>query len=198
MLQKQGSQGAVYGECVITSYSIHYTKLYDDAAADYVFTGHQLLNFDLPGPLRVIVFPQTWEQADDKTRYFPIYQDSGYTRSDNKGSDLNFVMVDCFNQGSGISVYLEKLINDPSVVLCLSSTNKNAMQSVRLMFIELMRRNIKNPVIHICDSNWRTPDENLIHFASETGGLLIDGFGDGISLGLTAESYSLLRSGRVV
>jgi len=167
-----------------------------DAAADYVFTGHQLLNFDLPGPLRVIVFPQTWEQADDKTRYFPIYQDSGYTRSDNKGSDLNFVMVDCFNQGSGISVYLEKLINDPSVVLCLSSTNKNAMQSVRLMFIELMRRNIKNPVIHICDSNWQTPDENLIHFASETGGLLIDGFGDGISLGLTAESYSLLRSGR--
>ncbi|MDE3253235.1 MAG: (E)-4-hydroxy-3-methylbut-2-enyl-diphosphate synthase, partial [Bacteroidota bacterium] len=34
-----------------------------DAAADYVFTGHQLLTFDLPGTLQVLVYPATWALA---------------------------------------------------------------------------------------------------------------------------------------
>src|SRR5256714_2060534 len=41
-----------------------------DTAADYVFTGHNLLHFALPGTLKVIVYPATWLEADDKTKYF--------------------------------------------------------------------------------------------------------------------------------
>ncbi len=63
------------------------------------------------------------------------------------------------------------------------------MAAVRRMFIELMERKIKNPVVLITDSNWQTADEHLIHFATETGALLLDGFGDGICLGMTSESY---------
>src|SRR5689334_18326060 len=44
-----------------------------DAAADYIFTGHQLLNFDLPGTLKVIIYPAAWALAEDKTKYFPIF-----------------------------------------------------------------------------------------------------------------------------
>ena len=37
-----------------------------DSAADYIFTGHQLLNFDLPGT-QVIVYPAaTWERGAQK------------------------------------------------------------------------------------------------------------------------------------
>ena len=68
-------------------------------------------------------------------------------------------------------------------MFCLSTTNKNAVQSIRRMFVELSERDIKNPVIVICDSNKDTMDESLIHFAIETGALLIDGFGNGICLG---------------
>ena len=57
------------------------------------------------------------------------------------------------------------------------------MQSVRRMFTELMNRDIKNPVVLITDSNWQTPDEHLIHFATETGALFLEGMGDGICLG---------------
>jgi (E)-4-hydroxy-3-methylbut-2-enyl-diphosphate synthase len=32
-----------------------------DAAADYIFTGYQLLNFELPGTLQVICHPSAWE-----------------------------------------------------------------------------------------------------------------------------------------
>jgi (E)-4-hydroxy-3-methylbut-2-enyl-diphosphate synthase len=99
-------------------------------------------------------------------------------------------MVDCYNDETAINnyTYLDALANDPSVVLCLSSTNQNAMQSVRRMFIELQNRQIKNPVILITDSSWQTPDEHLIHFATETGALLLDGFGDGICLGYSSKA----------
>ena len=62
------------------------------------------------------------------------------------------------------------------------------MQSVRRMFAELISRGIKNPVVLITDSNWKTPDEHLIHFATETGALFLEGLGDGICLGYSSTS----------
>src|SRR6188508_2067610 len=165
-----------------------------DAAADYIFTGNQLLNFALPGTLKVIVYPETWVRAEDKAKYFPIFQDSGYVGSEIKSDQLNFVMIDCFNDGADSFSYLDQLRNDPTVVLCLSSTNKNAMQSVRRMYVEFMNRGIKNPVINITDSNWQTADEHLIHFATETGALFLEGMGDGICLGMTKKSYDQLAA----
>ncbi|HEX6848743.1 MAG TPA: flavodoxin-dependent (E)-4-hydroxy-3-methylbut-2-enyl-diphosphate synthase, partial [Chitinophagaceae bacterium] len=163
-----------------------------DAAADYIFTGHQLLDFSLPGTLKVIVYPETWAGAEDKTTYYPIYQDSGYVGSEIRSVQMNFVMIDCFNDGTDPFTYLDQLANDPTVVICLSSTNKNAMQSVRKVYVELMNRGIKNPVINITDSNWQTADEHLIHFATETGALFLDGMGDGICLGMPRKSYEQL------
>lgn len=186
-----------------------------DAAADYVFTGHQVLDFALPGTLKVIVYPAAWQAAvnipspeeglSERTplageAYFPIFQDSGYVQADRKSDRINFVMIDCYNDSSPLTdyTYLDQLANDPAVVLCLSSTNKNAMQSVRRMFIELQNRGVRNPVILMTDSSWQTPDEHLIHFAAETGGLLLDGFGDGLCLGYTskAQMESLEATGR--
>jgi (E)-4-hydroxy-3-methylbut-2-enyl-diphosphate synthase len=164
-----------------------------DTASDYVFAGHNILNFSLPGTLKVIVYPAAWLLAEDKTKYFPIFDDRGYSKSEFKSNELNFVMVDCFNDDTALNdfSYLDSFANDTSIVLCLSSTNKNAMQSVRRMFIELMNRNTKNPVVLVVDSNWQTNDEHLIHYATEAGALLLDGMGDGICLGMASESYKL-------
>ncbi len=157
-----------------------------DAAADYFFTADQVLDFQLPGTLKVIVGPATWEQAADKTKYFPIFSDFHFAKAVNKSATLNFVMVDCFSNST--ELYDDKLINDPTVVICLSSMNQNAMQSVRRMFIQLIEDGIKNPVVLITDSNWQTPDEHLIHFATETGALFLEGMGDGICLGYGPEA----------
>ena len=156
-----------------------------DAAADYVFTGNQLLDFELPGTLKVIVYPDAWFEAKDKAKYFPIYSDKGFVEAAITSDKLNFVMVDCFSDETTINdfTYLDKLANNKSVVICLSSTNTNAMQSVRRMFAEFMNRKIQNPVVLITDSGWQTPDEHLIHFATETGALFLEGMGDGICLG---------------
>jgi (E)-4-hydroxy-3-methylbut-2-enyl-diphosphate synthase len=54
-----------------------------DAAADYIFTGNQLLNFALPGTLKVITYPATWATAPDKKTYLPIFDTSGYLLKQN-------------------------------------------------------------------------------------------------------------------
>ena len=167
-----------------------------DAAADYIFTGNHVVDFALPGTLKVIVYPAAWQQIvikeDDVNppqKYLPIYQDSGYADAKVKSSVMNFVMIDCFNTSEQHDfTYMDSLANDPTVVICLSSTNQHAMPAVRRMFIELMNRKIDNPVVLICDSKWQTADEHLIHFATECGALLLDGFGDGISLGLSSNT----------
>jgi len=165
-----------------------------DSAADYVFTGNQLLNFSLPGSLKVIVYPAAWKIAlnqDEEKKHYPIFDAAGYIAADQKDEQLNFVMIDCFNDETPVNdfTHLDDLANDPAVVICLSSTNKNAMQSVRRMYMELLNRGIKNPVINIIDSYWSNNDEHQIHFATESGALLLDGFGDGICLGVSAASH---------
>ncbi len=159
-------------------------------AADYIFTGHQVLDFALPGTLKVIVYPAAWQEtmtsAGNKGEtYFPIFSDSGYAEAEFKNERLNFVMMDCYSDNTSLNdySYFDKIANDSTVVICLSSTNHNAMQSVRRMFVELMSREIKNPVVLITDSGWQTMDEHLIHFATETGAILLEGMGDGICLG---------------
>lgn len=160
-----------------------------DAAADFIFTGHQLLSFALPGTLKVIVFPDAWQQAASDS-YYPLFAASGYADASTKSQKLNFVMLDCYSDDTTINDYsfLDKVANDKTAVLCLSSTNQNAMQSVRRMMMALEEKSVQNPVVLVCDSRGATPDEHLIHFAIETGALLLDGMGDGISLGYRPEA----------
>jgi (E)-4-hydroxy-3-methylbut-2-enyl-diphosphate synthase len=163
-----------------------------DQAADYIFTGHQIIDFNLPGTLQVIVYPATWASVQDQEKYFPIYDIAGYDTKNSKHPKQNFVMIDCFSDETPINdfTHLEAITNEPTAVLCLSSKHKNSMPAMRRMCVELQLRNIHNPIVITIDSNWDTTDEHLIHFATEAGALLLDGFGDGLCLGLTANSYA--------
>jgi (E)-4-hydroxy-3-methylbut-2-enyl-diphosphate synthase len=161
-----------------------------DAAADYVFTGNQRLPYAIPGTLKLIAYPDACQQANDPVHYTPIYEAAGYLQASDRHATLNWVMLDCFSDETSVNdfTHLEELANDPTVVLCLSSRRENAMQAVRRMFVELMDRGIENPVVLLTDSSAQTPDDHLIHFATETGALLLDGMGDGVCLGYTSSA----------
>jgi (E)-4-hydroxy-3-methylbut-2-enyl-diphosphate synthase len=170
-----------------------------DAAADYLFTANKKVPFDLPGTVKVIVYPQTWLDANDSSKYFPIFDVHGYRDAAQKSDRLNFVMLDCFNDNTPINDFtgLDDIANDPTVVLCLSSTSPQPMPAVRRMMMELMNRGIQNPVILMTDSPYQTPDEHLIHLATETGALLLEGMGDGVALGMTSQAYQQTQSAQV-
>jgi len=172
-----------------------------DAAADYVFTANQLLDFELPGTLKVIVYPEAWSMVADKTKYYPIFdarQFLNFCHTENERSRLHFVMVDCNISESSLIYDLNLHLKNPGIssttILCLSSTNRNAMQSIRRVFVHLLKNDIKIPVVITTDSSWETTDEHLVHFATEAGALLLDGFGDGICLGMTSNSYKRLTT----
>ena len=157
-----------------------------DAAADYIFC-NQPLDFDLPGTLKIILYHQPWLTAPDKEKYVPLFDAPQYLdESLEKSTHLNFVMIDYaweeYAAEPGKKL-LEKLKEDKAAVICFSSVNKNAMQNIRSMFVDLMNKNIKNPAIIICDSAHATTDESLIHYSVEAGGLLLDGFCDGVCFG---------------
>jgi (E)-4-hydroxy-3-methylbut-2-enyl-diphosphate synthase len=183
----------------LRSLGYHYDEATDkwsigDMAADYIFTGHQLLPFELPGTLRVIVYPEAWKSskptASGEQKYFPLFMNSGYSSADAKDSTLNFVMVDCFSDETSINDYsfLEQIANDPTVVICLSSNNRDAMQSVRAMLVHFIQQKITNPVLLLTNSQWSTSDEHLIHYATECGALLLDGMGDGLWLSMNQKA----------
>lgn len=157
-----------------------------DMAADYVFCGNALIDFALPGTLKLINYYDAWKNSDNKRKCFPIFNEQQYLdEMIEKSSLLNFVMVDCYSTDYPAfdkEKLFKKLRHDFTAVICLSATNKNAVQSIRRMFVGLNENEIKNPTIIICGGNKETMDETLIHYAVETGSLLIDGFGNGVCL----------------
>jgi (E)-4-hydroxy-3-methylbut-2-enyl-diphosphate synthase len=159
-----------------------------DAAADYLFIGREELSFSLPGTLKVITWPSSWNNSTDKQKYFPIFDLNEFLVARDKSEVLNFVMLDCDGDPELDPNQLKLIQQDKTVVLCLSSQSQNAMQLVRKMFSMLQSNGVKCPVVLITDSYWQTPDEHLIHFATETGALFLDGLGDGICLGYSKDA----------
>jgi (E)-4-hydroxy-3-methylbut-2-enyl-diphosphate synthase len=157
-----------------------------DMAADYLFCGSNKIDFALPGTLRLIYSYDSWKSLKDQSKSFPLFTEHKFLDETSKLSPiLNFVQLDCYSDNRlkfDKEKFFEKIKSNENIVLWLSSQNKNAVQSIRRMFGELSERNIKNPAIIFCNSNKDSMDESLVHFAIETGALLVDGFGNGILL----------------
>ncbi|MCE2844573.1 MAG: flavodoxin-dependent (E)-4-hydroxy-3-methylbut-2-enyl-diphosphate synthase, partial [Sediminibacterium sp.] len=162
-----------------------------DAAADYVFIGKHSIDYDLPGTLRIIQDASAWKPSHGEQKNLPIFDAADYLGAANKSTVLNFIALDAYSTNAPLSdEQLLTLAKDPTIVFCISSSVQFAMSAVRRLMIRLMDLGITTPVILVTDSNWSTIDEHLIHFATETGALLLDGMGDGICLGLSEEAYS--------
>jgi (E)-4-hydroxy-3-methylbut-2-enyl-diphosphate synthase len=164
-----------------------------DAAADYIFLGNHTLDFEIPGTLKGILHAEKWMEIADDHKYAPIFNADTFLNTKSKSNQLNFVSIDAYS--TNVSIADEQLLQiakDATVVFCISSELVNAMQAVRRMIVKFNELQISNPVILVTDSKGITTDEHLIHFATETGALFLDGMGDGICLGVDAALYPTL------
>lgn len=150
-----------------------------DAAADFIYTGNKLLRFALPGTLQVICNHATWLSTNDKTKYYPLIQQEEYLDINLTLDQTHFVAIDANKMMDGV---IDKVKFYSNAVLVVRTTNGHAMASIRRFLVELMMQGIKCPVILQVEGNDNTVDEQLIHYATDAGGLLLDGFGDGIWL----------------
>src|SRR5690606_1924448 len=93
--------------------------------------------------------------------------------------------------------FLEVATQHPTHVLCLSGTGMHSMGAIRAWIASMIRHQITMPVILGAVTDEASIDAQLIHLATETGGLLLDGLGDGVWLRNQADKVHNIRiSGR--
>ena len=151
-----------------------------DAAADFIYTGARTIGFDLPGTLRPVIDYTAWLELPDRAGYTPLFHREEYSSTDHHSDTLNFVSVNVLAEDA--LILAEACRNDETAVLCCWSSHPQAMLSVRRFIMELMIRDIQNPLILAVESHDSTIDEQLIHFSTEAGALFLEGMGDGIWL----------------
>ncbi|NBQ70996.1 MAG: 1-hydroxy-2-methyl-2-(E)-butenyl 4-diphosphate synthase, partial [Nitrosomonadaceae bacterium] len=150
-----------------------------DAAADFVYTGSRIFDFALPGTLQVICDHSAWLHVEDKYKYHPLLKASGYLHNNLLDDHLCFVEVDVRDSYDEL---VTKLADDDNVVIITHCSGAAGFMAVRRFVGELMIKGVSNPVVLTVDSTHSSVDDQLIHFATESGGLLLDGMGDGIWL----------------
>jgi (E)-4-hydroxy-3-methylbut-2-enyl-diphosphate synthase len=151
----------------------------NDQAADYIFCGNNIISFPLPQGLSIINDAETWKENKNAFSYPYFSNPQDYILSKEKSEYLNLVSLSI---GDIKSSFLDKINNDSSVVWVVETANLHGMAEQRRIFIELLAREINNPVIIKREYVNATADQLRLYAATDAGALLIDGIGEGLWL----------------
>ncbi|OGU36434.1 MAG: 4-hydroxy-3-methylbut-2-en-1-yl diphosphate synthase [Ignavibacteria bacterium GWB2_35_6b] len=148
-----------------------------DMAADLLFLGDNDLPFDIPNSMKAIYNFEKWKTLENKAKGFPIYNLLEFNSADQKSFLLNFVSLSIDDL---LKLEFNSIINNEKVVFVISTENKHGMAEQRRIFFELVKREIKNPVIIKRDYNSLDSNLLMLYSATDLGALFVDGFGDGV------------------
>jgi (E)-4-hydroxy-3-methylbut-2-enyl-diphosphate synthase len=150
-----------------------------DMACDYVFLGDKEIDFEIPGTLGLIFNHKTWLSVQKKDRAYPFIRAEHYLQGAETSAKANFIYT-CLKDVT-LSL-IEKLKNDATAVLLIDTYNEHGMPEQRRLFVELLQNDCKVPVVIGRSYKDLAPENLQLHSATDVGGLLIDGLGDGVFL----------------
>ncbi|WP_138991871.1 (E)-4-hydroxy-3-methylbut-2-enyl-diphosphate synthase [Larkinella sp. C7] len=152
----------------------------NDLGADYLYTGSQPASFMLPNGLKEILDYAVWLSATDQVHTFPLLDTSTYLSSRQKPGGLhpllNFVVTQLGDFSDDLA---NALSEDQHVVLVVRTENTHAMAELRRLYVELINRGIACPVVNQRSFPESQGDSLQLYAATDIGGLLVDGLGDG-------------------
>lgn len=150
----------------------------NDQGVDYVYTGQKPSPFMLPNGLAELIDYSIWKRLENKQSRFPVYGIEEFKTADDCSDEINFLRfrVEDFDPS------LFDLLQVDNLVLILSTNNQHAMPALRRFMFDLVSRKIKSPVIFERAYNVDDQEQFLIDSSTDIGGLLVDGFGDGVML----------------
>lgn len=152
----------------------------NDQGCDYVFSGSNPIPFMLPNGMKEIQHYPIWLKSEDKINKFPAFTTQEFREEKHFHKGLNFLILDD-REVEGIIPYLEGR-ND--VVILLKSENAHNMPALRRAFVELIEANNQIPVVVQVNYSFGDPDKTMLYAGTDVGGLLVDGLGEGIMMGL--------------
>jgi (E)-4-hydroxy-3-methylbut-2-enyl-diphosphate synthase len=178
-----------------------------DLAADFVYLGNNDVPFMMPNGLKAVQNYGAWLRNSDQINTFPLYNISQFLDIANAQNEfrmrfprtakthpiLNFVQVKLADVLDDRFISLIK--KHQNIVLVTATKNTHAMPEIRRMFFELMKHEVNNPVVITRQYATNLDTENLqIAAATDVGGLLIEGLGDGIALSFKLDRQTTKQS----
>jgi (E)-4-hydroxy-3-methylbut-2-enyl-diphosphate synthase len=148
-----------------------------DMACDYVFLGDNKIDFQIPGTLGLIYNHKTWLTEKEKDRVYPFIRSEHYLGGAERSTRLNFIYA-CLADVT--PALIQKLNLDGTAVLVIDTYNEHGMAEQRRLFVELISNQCKIPVVIGRAYENLKADKLQLNAATDIGGLLIDGLGDGI------------------
>ncbi|WP_192346686.1 (E)-4-hydroxy-3-methylbut-2-enyl-diphosphate synthase [Algoriphagus sp. Y33] len=155
----------------------------NDQGCDFVYSGSNSIPFMLPNGMKEIQNAASWITCSDQHNKFPLFDLAGFSSAGKFHPELNFLEVYDTQIEEAITLASER--ND--TVLILKTENKHAMPALRRAFVSLLKVKSEIPVIVKVSYPDQSQDETMLYAATDVGGLLIDGLGDGIFISLEKE-----------
>jgi (E)-4-hydroxy-3-methylbut-2-enyl-diphosphate synthase len=163
----------------------HYQPVTDkwhsgDLAVDYLYLGDTLSPFMLPNGTKAIYRYNTWLEANNPLHTYPLLSLEEFLSEDIDIPTAKFVEISALNINDDV---FEAIKKDNSVIVFL--TNEGAGEAtfhqMRMWCILATQKGITAPIVFASDySTTLDSEEFIIQSASDIGGLLADGFGDGL------------------
>ncbi len=152
----------------------------NDQGTDFIYSGSNPIPFMLPNGLKEILDYSQWKAHSDQPNKFPLLTVQEFLNAYKAQlhKTLNLVQGDIHSLDE---TALTALTAQRNIVLVLTSDNSHAMPEMRRLFFRLLDAKIPLPVVvkrtYPADS-----EETVLYAATDVGGLLVDGLGDGIWL----------------
>jgi len=157
-----------------------------DTGADYVYSGSKPAPFMLPNGLKEILDYPTWQPLDDKINKLPLFRKDDLPNAEFNES-LNFLVINNSDVSNDLDDFL---FAHQNFVIILQTNNKHGYAALRRVFFHFITKGIETPVMIKRDYHDISEDKLQLHSATDIGGLLIDGLGDGAWLSTEKQLFT--------
>ena len=155
----------------------------EDAACDLILIGDRTCGFALPGWIRAIQDSATWQSDTPRPeRHHPLWDWEGYVQArESNALDGTFNVLHC----DAVALDAEHAATlatwkTDATVLMLSADRADALSVLRSAFHLLEQAGCDMPVVVHQDYGSTEAERIQLQASTEMGGLLLDGFGDGV------------------
>ncbi len=178
---------------ILTDAGYIYSALLDkynmgEQSVDFVYLADSLPSFSMPGNLKQLYNYQTWAALSNKQNCHPLYSLKDYINESQKDTSLNLVKVSTADLNTE---QFNALQIDNTLVFVLETNAEHGMADQRQFFFFFNEAGIEVPVIIKRDYHLENQSQVQevsaesqfqLDAATDTGALLVDGFGDGVWL----------------
>jgi (E)-4-hydroxy-3-methylbut-2-enyl-diphosphate synthase len=156
----------------------------NDQGCDFVYSGSNSIPFMLPNGMKEIQNASIWVLSPDQVNKFPLFELKEFEQANRFHGELNFLEISDLQIEDAIALVRDR----KDTVLILKTSNEHSMPAIRRAFVSLMKSKNQIPVIVKIAYPNQSQDLTTLYAATDVGGLLVDGLGDGIFISLEKET----------